>query len=181
MYNNLRRFLAFLFALAVVYAGIKAGRLVYWGVVPVVLGEALRIWSAGYIRKNRVLSVAGPYRYVRNPLYLGSFLIGLGFGIFVNNIVLLAAIAAMFLYIYTLKINSEERELEKIFGERYLQYKRSAGRWLPLKKFAMDMSSGGISDGKFDFKLAIFKNNEYNAVLGCVLVVFVIIFFRKAV
>jgi len=179
MYNNLRRFLAFVFALVVLYAGVKSEKPVYWAVIFIIIGEAVRIWAAGYIRKNSVLSIVGPYKYVRNPLYLGSFLIGIGFGMFVNNLYVFAAIVTIFLYIYTLKINSEERELEKIFGERYLEYKRNAGRWLPLKKFDMKIAQQDYSDDSFDIKLAILKNKEYNAVFGCIFVVFAIIFLRE--
>ena len=43
-----------------------------------VLGVMLRGWAAGFIRKDRELTTSGPYAHTRNPLYLGSFLIGLG-------------------------------------------------------------------------------------------------------
>src|SRR5258708_9886037 len=39
-------------------------------------GLALRAWATGHLRKNDALAVTGPYAYTRNPLYLGSFLIG---------------------------------------------------------------------------------------------------------
>jgi len=42
-------------------------------------GLLLRMWASGYLRKNDQLATAGPYAHTRNPLYLGSFLIGLGF------------------------------------------------------------------------------------------------------
>ena len=169
MYNNLRRFLALVFAFVVFYAGFKTEKLLYWSLMLVAAGEAIRIWAAGYIKKNKVLSIVGPYKYVRNPLYLGSFLIGLGFGIFINNFMVFAAITIVFLYIYTLKINSEERKLEEIFGAQYLEYKRNAGRWLPLKKFNMTIAPDTVSGNKFSLKLAVINNKEYNAVLGCVL------------
>ena len=38
-------------------------------------------WAAGTIRKNRVLTTHGPYAFTRNPLYFGSFIIGIGFGV----------------------------------------------------------------------------------------------------
>src|SRR5947209_15369662 len=42
-------------------------------------GLALRAWASGHIRKNARLAVSGPYAYTRNPLYLGSLVLGLGF------------------------------------------------------------------------------------------------------
>src|SRR6476659_4446180 len=45
------------------------------------LGLALRGWAAGHIRKNAELATSGPYAFTRNPLYLGSFFLGLGFTI----------------------------------------------------------------------------------------------------
>ena len=43
------------------------------------VGLALRAWASGHIRKNDRLAVSGPYAHTRNPLYLGSFILGLGF------------------------------------------------------------------------------------------------------
>ena len=57
------------------------------------LGLALRAWAAGHIRKNAALATSGPYSYTRNPLYLGSFLLGLGFTI-ASSQALLALLAA---------------------------------------------------------------------------------------
>ncbi|MBI5573601.1 MAG: isoprenylcysteine carboxylmethyltransferase family protein [Elusimicrobia bacterium] len=173
MYNNLRRFLGLLSAVAVVYFGVKSEKILYWGIVPIFFGEILRLWAAGYIRKNKVLSLVGPYRYVRNPLYVGSFLIGVGFGIFTGNFVILALITVIFLSIYTLQINSEEKKLSEIFGEKYLCYKENVSRWVPrLKPY-------GDEREKFDIKLAIFKNKEYNSILGCLCLIIVILILRK--
>ena len=173
MYNNLRRFLGLLFAMAVVYFGVKSEKIFYWAISIIFLGEILRIWAAGYIRKNKVLAIVGPYQHVRNPLYVGSFLIGAGFGIFIGNFFILALIVVIFLSIYTLQINSEEKKLSEIFGEKYLSYKKNVGRWVPrLKPY-------GDEKEKFDIKLAIFKNKEYNAILGCLCLIIVILILRK--
>ncbi len=45
----------------------------------VVLGCLLRSWAAGYLLKGKRTAVGGPYAYIRNPLYVGSFILGLGF------------------------------------------------------------------------------------------------------
>ncbi|HUT86260.1 MAG TPA: methyltransferase, partial [Elusimicrobiales bacterium] len=49
------------------------------GLVIISLGEAIRLWASGYLKKDKELAVTGPYRIVRHPLYVGSFLIALGF------------------------------------------------------------------------------------------------------
>ena len=174
MYNHLRRFLAFLFAIAVFYLGIKSESIFYPAISVIFLGEVIRIWAAGYIRKKKVLSVVGPYRYVRNPLYVGSFFIGIGFGLFIRNFYVLFSIVVFFVLIYTMQINSEEKQLETIFGEQYLEYKRNINRWFPGFKPYRIINE----DGKFDIKLAIVKNKEYNAVLGCLGMIALILIFR---
>src|SRR5207253_870079 len=60
-------------------------------------GLALRTWASGHLRKNDALAVSGPYAYTRNPLYLGSFLIGLGFTIAAGRLILGLVFAALFL------------------------------------------------------------------------------------
>src|SRR3954463_3409294 len=64
------------------------------------LGLALRAWAAGHIRKNAALAISGPYAHTRNPLYLGSFLLGLGFPIASSRWPLGLLFAALFLGIY---------------------------------------------------------------------------------
>src|SRR5437588_11900332 len=60
-------------------------------------GLALRAWASGHIRKNARLAVSGPYAYTRNPLYLGSFILGLGFTIAASSSLwLLVALGALF-------------------------------------------------------------------------------------
>src|SRR6185369_17764024 len=63
-------------------------------------GLLLRAWASGHLRKNEALATTGPYAYTRNPLYLGSFLIGLGFTIAAGRVVLALLFAALFLGIY---------------------------------------------------------------------------------
>src|ERR687887_1497580 len=63
-------------------------------------GLALRAWAVGYLRKNETLAIDGPYAYTRNPLYLGSFLIGLGFTIAAGRLILGFVFAALFVGIY---------------------------------------------------------------------------------
>src|SRR5262245_7484852 len=58
-----------------------SGATAWIGLMIAGLGEALRIWAAGHLVKNKELSRGGPYAHVRNPLYLGTLLIVAGFGV----------------------------------------------------------------------------------------------------
>src|SRR6187402_618593 len=51
------------------------------GIVFIVLGEIVRFWAAGYISKDAVIATGGPYAHVRNPLYFGSLLLAIGYGL----------------------------------------------------------------------------------------------------
>ncbi|MEW6558058.1 MAG: isoprenylcysteine carboxylmethyltransferase family protein [Elusimicrobiota bacterium] len=173
MVNTLRRIIAFLFAIIVVLFGLKSEKVFYWAIIFILCGESIRIWSAGYIRKNKVLSIVGPYRYVRNPLYIGSFLIGVGFALFIGNFFVLILILISFGIVYTFQVKYEEKKLTEIFGEKYLEYKKNVRRWLPR------ITAFGLEDEKFNISLAILKNKEYNSILGCIGMIFLILILRR--
>ena len=65
------------------------------GAIVAAPGLALRAWASGHLRKNESLAIGGPYAYTRNPLYLGSFLLGLGFTIAAGRWFLVIVFAAM--------------------------------------------------------------------------------------
>ena len=48
------------------------------GFVLVAVGEGVRVWAAGHLRKTQEVTTTGPYAYVKNPLYLGTLLILIG-------------------------------------------------------------------------------------------------------
>jgi protein-S-isoprenylcysteine O-methyltransferase Ste14 len=125
------------------------------------LGLALRTWSSGLIRKNRELATDGPYAYTRNPLYLGSLLIGLGFALMTNRIVLLVLFLGVFAAVYRAAIREEEAVLGQRFGEAYRRYERTVPRFFPRWP-------GSRSKGDFDWRLVI-QHREYYAWAGAVL------------
>src|SRR6184192_3349512 len=96
-----------------------------------VMGLALRAWASGYLRKNDELATSGPYAHTRNPLYLGSFLIGLGFSIAAGRLILGAVFAALFLGIYLPVMRVEATTLMELFGEDYRRYAKSVPLFLP--------------------------------------------------
>ena len=102
------------------------------GVALVVLGEIVRFWSAGYISKDAVIATGGPYAYVRNPLYFGSLLLAIGYGLVSGfgwrGVVVLVALYLLF---HLAAIFYEESFLKAKFGQPYLDYLARVPRLIP--------------------------------------------------
>lgn len=125
------------------------------------VGLLIRAWSSGHIRKNRELAVSGPYAYTRNPLYLGSFILGLGFTIASGVWWLGILFIALFLGIYLPVMRVEAKDLTGLFGNKYKEYAENVPLFFPrLTKYE-------ASDEKFDKKLYM-RYREYRAALGMI-------------
>ena len=92
-----------------------------------------RIWCHLFIAgtKNGELSTAGPYSVVRNPLYLGNLLGIVGFGFAVEQPMLALLLGLIFGLFYPSVVAREEKDLLRIFGERYAAYCAVVPRWIP--------------------------------------------------
>lgn len=124
----------------------------------VLLGLALRAIASGYVRKASELTTTGPYAYTRNPLYLGSVIIALGFALAARSLWIAVALCLMFVAIYVPVIRFEEEFLRGRFAG-FDDYARRVPRLIP-RFSAADGSRGG-------FSLALYlQHREYNAVLG---------------
>jgi protein-S-isoprenylcysteine O-methyltransferase Ste14 len=122
------------------------------------LGLALRTFAAGHLAKNQRLATSGPYAYTRNPLYLGSALMGAGFAVAGGNWILALACLVLFAAIYWPVIRREEEYLRREFGEVYDLYAQQVPLFLPRFR----RPAGGE---KFQWK-QYRKNREYEAFLG---------------
>ena len=103
------------------------------GIVLALVGIALRFWAAGHILKNSELTTSGPYALSRNPLYLGSFIFGLGGITAIRVWWLLAVYAVGFMAFYWPTIRREERGLLQRFGDKYRAYRERVPVFLPLR------------------------------------------------
>lgn len=121
-------------------------------------GIALRAWAAGHLRKNQQLAVSGPYAYVRNPLYIGSLLAGLGLGICANHGILLAGILAVFLFWFLPVIGEEEDHMREILPG-FREYESRVRRFVP------SLTPRYESRIRFEPNLYL-VNQEYSALLG---------------
>ncbi len=129
-----------------------------------ILGLLIRAWAAGHIRKNAVLAISGPYAHTRNPLYLGSFLLSVGFTIAAANVWLILLFAALFLGVYLPVMRIEARDVAALFPDDYQEYAQSVPLFLP-RLIAWQNGSSGKTINKFDFSLYL-KYREYRAALG---------------
>ncbi len=77
------------------------------------------------------LVVRGPYRYTRNPMYLGGGAIWLGWSVFYGSAIIASAFLIWVAVTNFAVIPWEERSLEKAFGEGYRQYRDAVPRWIP--------------------------------------------------
>lgn len=138
--------LVWLPAQALEWAGVPrpahAGPLQIAGAVLATAGAALALWciatfaTAGHgtpapFDPPRRLVVRGPYRFVRNPMYLGAGLALLGAALFLATWVLVAYAAVLLVSVHVFVIAYEEPHLRTAFGADYDNYCRSVGRWWP--------------------------------------------------
>ena len=139
-------------------------RLLALGALIAVLGVALRGWAAGLIRKDRELSTMGPYAHTRSPLYLGSFLIGLGAMLASGRWQLVLLFGAFYALVYGVVIRAEDRALEGRFGERYARWARAVPLFFP-RAAAYREATAADAGARFTFERWR-RNREYEAVLG---------------
>lgn len=79
----------------------------------------------------RHLVVAGPYRFVRNPMYLGAGLALTGAAIFYGSLPLLGYVGLFLLATHAFVVLYEEPTLTRLFGQEYRNYQARVRRWLP--------------------------------------------------
>ena len=128
------------------------------GAFLIIPGLVLRALASGHVRKNEQLATTGPYAYTRNPLYLGSLILAVGFAISARNIWIGAGLIVIFLAIYLPVIRGEEAFLRERFAD-FAEYARQVPRLWPR------LDSFNTIRGSFSWDL-YWKHREYNATLG---------------
>jgi hypothetical protein len=161
-------------------------RAIAWSLALVLPGLWLRAYASGYIKKNRELTVTGPYAYTRNPLYLGSVLIAAGFAVALMSWPVALVLACGFAFIYIPVIASEEQYLRNNFAG-FDDYCGKVPRLLPRLTAARvarpqeDTSGAAQPDqgSKAGFSSQLYlKHREYNAAIGAALLYLSLLFLR---
>jgi protein-S-isoprenylcysteine O-methyltransferase Ste14 len=151
-----------------------------------IAGELLRCWAVGYsgvtTREDHVtapeLVTAGPYAYVRNPLYAGNFITAAGFAIaftggntFGKKIGLIAASLGTMAAVYSVIIPHEEQYLRSQFGEPYERYCASVPQIVPTLRQAQgdtgqgDKGQGDKVEQRGEWKPEVIAQAEKNTFL----------------
>jgi len=128
------------------------------GTAVVVPGILLRALASGHVKKNEELTTSGPYAYTRNPLYLGSLMMAVGFAIAARSVWVLVLMVVMFCAIYLPVIRAEETFLRETFPN-FDEYAHHVPRlWPRLTAFGQPASA---------FSRPLYwQHREYNAILG---------------
>ncbi len=153
------------------------------GLPVVIIGELLRIWAVSYAgSETRTtegvggsnLITQGPFALLRNPLYLGNILIYSGIGImsyaFFPYLQLFAL--CFFTFQYFCIILKEEEYLEISFGEKFIVYKKSVNRFIPMRK---KLPGSIISKSDFDLKSGL--KSEYRSLQSIFISISIILFY----
>jgi protein-S-isoprenylcysteine O-methyltransferase Ste14 len=119
----------------------------------------LRTSASGHVKKNQEVTTSGPYAYTRNPLYLGSIILVIGFGVASRNVWLAITLIMIFVALYLPVIRAEEDFLRSRFPE-FSDYAQRVPRIVPR------LTAG---DARSEFSGELYrKHREYNAALGSV-------------
>jgi len=113
----------------------------FTGLIAVIIGLAMYAWCLvfhfkSYRNSVRVgfspphLVIAGPYQISRNPMYISGLFVWFGWMIFYGSPAVFVALVLLWAVFAFRVIPHEERQLEALFGDEYLEYKRSVARWI---------------------------------------------------
>ena len=150
--------LSFLFAFIFLYVARPTWLSIAAGGAIAAIGLCIRAIASGHVKKDKELATTGPYAYTRNPLYLGSTIIAIGFAIAGCNVWIGVGLVALYLAIYLPVIRGEEEYLTAHFPG-YVEYKQRVPRLIP--RFSVG------SEGRSSFSRELYwQHREYQALLG---------------
>ena len=112
------------------------------GAILLVVGATLVLVCAGvFISRGRgtpaifdaprAFVAIGPYKYVRNPMYIGGLILLIGFGLYERSISILVLALLLFALVHLFVLLYEEPTLVRKFGRSYQEYRRAVRRWIP--------------------------------------------------
>jgi protein-S-isoprenylcysteine O-methyltransferase Ste14 len=144
---------------------------ILWAMPVGLIGLLIRGVAAGYLHKQEVLTVSGPYAYTRNPLYLGSAVLAIAVSIATRSWICAMILCGYFVLFYSLVMRREEAELRQRHGVAFDQYAAAVPLFFPRLTRSQSASSttGSFSLEQYE------KNREYRAAIGFVLLLAILL------
>lgn len=139
-----------------------------------IIGLGIRAWASGHLKKNQELTTSGPYAYTRNPLYLGTFLLGAGVAVGGGAPWFVALFVTFYLLIYVPVMLAEAETMRGLFSEDYELYSGKVPLFVPRFTPYRAGSRGTLpyrsqlgNQRRFDISLYL-RHREYRAAFGFV-------------
>lgn len=155
--------LGYLLAIVVLWLARPTPRSIFLGAAIGLCGLWMRAYAAGYLHKQEVLTITGPYARTRNPLYLGSSILAVGAALAMHSWWAASLLLLYFALVYTLVMRREEMELRRQHGAAFDAYAAAVPLFLPRIRVGAKAANGGFSWAQYK------KNHEYQAAMGFVL------------
>jgi protein-S-isoprenylcysteine O-methyltransferase Ste14 len=163
--------LGYLLAIVVLFLARPRFHSILLGAAVGLLGLIVRAYAAGYLHKQEVLTVTGPYARTRNPLYFGSSLLALGAAITMNSWIAAALLLLYFALVYSFVMHREERELRAKHGAAFDSYAARVPLFFPSFLVSRQQVSPEARFSWSQYK----KNHEHQAALGFLLLLLLLV------
>lgn len=163
--------LGYLLAVVILWLAHPTPHSILIGAALGLFGLIIRAYAAGYLHKQQVLTVTGPYARTRNPLYFGSSFLALGAGVATNSLWATGLLLGYFALVYTFVMKREALELHQQHGAAFAAYAAAVPLFFP-KLSAISAHSAdapGFSWAQYR------KNHEYEAAIGFALLLVVLL------
>jgi protein-S-isoprenylcysteine O-methyltransferase Ste14 len=131
-------------------------------------GLIVRAIAAGHLRKDRELATTGPYARTRNPLYLGSAFLAIGFAIAGHSWWAGSLVITYFAVFYYAVMRNEERDLRARFGIIFDEYAARVPLFLPNFFDAGYVPPADSAPDKTFSWEQYRRNREYKALIGTI-------------
>jgi protein-S-isoprenylcysteine O-methyltransferase Ste14 len=154
--------LGYLFAIVTLWLARPNPRSIFAGTSIGLIGLWIRAYAAGYLHKQEVLTITGPYGRTRNPLYFGSSFLALGAGVAMNSLWAALLLLIYFALVYSLVMRREELELQRKHGAVFSAYAAAVPLFFPRLSATKETATNGKDFSWDQYK----KNHEYQAAMG---------------
>ena len=166
VFQKMRLFIILVFVVIIFFYALRGAY--YVAFCTTLVGEILQIWAAASLRKNKILSLKGPYVLIRNPMYVGRFFVFLGLVILMEHIIPVIVYCILYSFYVTTRVRREEKKLKAIYGNRYEEYTHRINRFIPhFRNFSFsDLAYFNVSN--------LLANRELYNLLG-IIIFFIIV------